>query len=121
MVFMLFMVKIRLFTNPSPLRCGIFLRMQKYGTTNKIAIAANILLGQSSNFDAINAPARNSYVPYEHRASNDGFATLSQFINRQNTLFDGGRSMFDVGRSNHFTCDSPDISFSHLTFKPEIP
>jgi hypothetical protein len=38
-------------------------------------------------------------INIQHRTSNDGSAALSPFINRQNTLFDVGRSMFDVGRS----------------------
>ncbi|CAB1082983.1 hypothetical protein D1AOALGA4SA_10571 [Olavius algarvensis Delta 1 endosymbiont] len=34
----------------------------------------------------------------ECRMSNDGIASLSRYKNRQNTLFDVGRSMFDVRR-----------------------
>jgi hypothetical protein len=43
------------------------------------------------------------YVPFEHRTSNvqhrtsnDGFSTLSQFINRQNAFFDVGCSMLEI-------------------------
>jgi hypothetical protein len=58
-------------------------------------------------FGAIEYEAGYQYLPFEHRTSNVqhrrskvGFAVLSPFINRQNALFDVGRSMFDVGRSD---------------------
>ena len=40
------------------------------------------------------------YLPIDHRTSKDGFATLSRYIDRQNALF-------DVGRSDLFTCGCP--------------
>jgi hypothetical protein len=52
----------------------------------------------------MDAFTRYLYMPFEHRTSKDGFAALSQCLNRQKALFDVGRWMFDVGRSDLFAC-----------------
>jgi hypothetical protein len=43
----------------------------------------------------------------EHRTSNVGFAALSLSINRQNTLFDVGRSMLNVQTFLHAIAPAP--------------